>query len=629
MRVVVIRSCCALLAALMVCASAVRAEAQGNPAQTIENLNRDAMEAYNALDINKAQQLLEQALQIAMQANVVGPLLARTQLNLGVVYIGGLGNQDAGLNSFVQAVCIDPNSQLDPLTSTPEVQRAFAAAIDRARGGACGGPPPGPGGPPPGPGGPPPGPGGPEPYGPMQPPPPPPPEQALGHVSPPEQLAQTPLPIYVEISPLAPAREIFLFYKGLGMEKYKRVPMYQYQNGFAYQISCNDVWEPKVSYYIEAHGEEDQVVGVIASPAQPIEVPVVAKRTQPAPALPGGVPPDSCVVKECPPGVQGCEQPSNSAIGDSCSADADCQSGLECRGGDECMIIGAGTTEVPQCDPSTGICDQPEEVEEDDPRDFKPTFLQAGLVAGLAYLQAGMVADRPPPENLVFVNDIGEFVQDPYVAQAMGQMLVFPEPGVHDNRLTAWLPDGDSEDSLSPVNGPLGGNCSADGTVTGPMHYDPMTQTGLLPSRDCVRVKSPGFVPNFALRAAVGHFITESIGLAALVRFQFSSGEGALSSLLLGARGEYMITPVRSRGLMLSGFAGITFGQIQAKPPATGDTEGSPFAKSGMMGAHVGGNVRYRINPNFGIYAAPEIDVQFPSFMLNIDLTIAGVEAAF
>ena len=90
-----------------------------------------------------------------------------------------------------------------------------------------------------------------------------------------------------------------------------------------------------------------------------------------------------------------------------------------------------------------------------------------------------------------------------------------------------------------------------------------------------------------------------------------------------------MITPVRSRGLMLSGFAGVTFGQIQAKPPATGDTEGSPFAKSGLMGVHVGGNVRYRINPNFGIYAAPEIDVQLPSFMLNIDLTIAGVEAAF
>jgi hypothetical protein len=242
-----------------------------------------------------------------------------------------------------------------------------------------------------------------------------------------------------------------------------------------------------------------------------------------------------------------------------------------------------------------------------------------------------MVADRPPPENLVFVNDIGEFVQDPYAAVAGGQMVFFPEPGTHDNRLTAWLPDADSEDSLSASNGEaLGGNCSADGTKTGPAYYDPTMNTGLLlPSRYCVRVKNPGFVPNFALRAAVGHFITDQIGLAAILRFQFSSGEGTLASMLLGARGEYMLTARRSRGLMLSAFAGATFGQIQAKPPATGDTEGSPFAKSGLIGAHVGANVRYRINPNFGVYASPEIDIQFPSFMFNLDLTVAGVEAAF
>ena len=50
---------------------------------------------------------------------------------------------------------------------------------------------------------------------------------------------------------------------------------------------------------------------------------------------------------------------------------------------------------------------------------------------------------------------------------------------------------------------------------------------------------------------------------------------------------------------------------------------------SGLMGAHVGANVRYRINPNFGVFASPEIDIQFPSFMFNLDLTVAGVEAAF
>jgi hypothetical protein len=220
-------------------------------------------------------------------------------------------------------------------------------------------------------------------------------------------------------------------------------------------------------------------------------------------------------------------------------------------------------------------------------------------------------------------------VRDPYAAADNNQLLVFPEPGVHDNRLTAWLPDADSEDSLSGEQGPLGGNCAADGVVTGPTHYDKAAGTGLLPSRYCVRVKNPGFVPNLALRAAVGHFITQDIGLSAIFRFQFSSGKGTLAGMLIGARGEYMLTEPKSKGLMLSAYAGATFGQIQGKPSAEGDTAGSPFAKSGLMGAHVGGNIRYRFAPNYGVYAAPEIDVQFPSFMLNFDLTLAGLEAAF
>ena len=82
--------------------------------------------------------------------------------------------------------------------------------------------------------------------------------------------------------------------------------MYRYQSGFAYQISCNDVWEPKVSYYIEAHDENDRVVGIAGSAAQPIEVPVVAAlhagRRRRCPAR---TPPTSCAAKECPPGLAG------------------------------------------------------------------------------------------------------------------------------------------------------------------------------------------------------------------------------------------------------------------------------------------------------------------------------------
>ena len=104
-----------------------------------------------------------------------------------------------------------------------------------------------------------------------------------------------------------------------------------YQGGFAYQISCNDVWEPKVQYYIEARAEDDSVVGIVGTPAEPIDVPMVSVRTQAEPALPGAQPPTSCAAKECPPGVSGCKKVGTAAIGDSCSEDAECQSGLECE----------------------------------------------------------------------------------------------------------------------------------------------------------------------------------------------------------------------------------------------------------------------------------------------------------
>jgi hypothetical protein len=588
--------------------AAAPAAAQKSAQQVVEDLNRDAMEAYNALDINKAGAMLEEALRVAQDGGIVGPQLARTHLNFGVVLIGGVGDQNAGLNAFVAALCADPAAQLDPLTSTPDIQAVFTAAMERARGGACptgGGPAAGPAGP----------------AAPL----PPPPDQALVHYSPPEQLAQTPLPLYVEINPLAQAEKIYLFYKGLGMDKYKRVPMYRFGTGFAYQVSCTDVWEPKVTYYIEAHGEDDKVVGVIGTSAQPIEVPIVAARTQGEPALPGAVPPATCQSKECPPGVKGCKQLGQVPIAGSCSNDQDCQSGLECRS-EECMLIGGGGTEVPEYDPSTGGYEEIDEPELDDPKQFKPTFVQLGFVVGMSLVTAGMVADRPPPDDLIFVDETGQFVQDPYASHAAGGNLYFPMPGVHDDKLTAWLPDADSYDDFAS-GAPLGGNCSGDGVTTGPVDFDGGGE--LVPSRYCVRVKSAGLVPALAMRAAIGHFITPEIGLSAIFRLAFSAGEGTLANMLLGARGEYMLTPRKARGLMASVFAGGTFGQIQAKPPASGNTDDAPFVRSGLMGVHVGGTLRYRLMPNFGFYMAPEIDVQLPTFLINIDLTLAGLEGAF
>jgi hypothetical protein len=151
----------------------------------------------------------------------------------------------------------------------------------------------------------------------------------------------------------------------------------------------------------------------------------------------------------------------------------------------------------------------------------------------------------------------------------------------------------------------------------------------LLPSRYCVRVKAPGFVPGLALRMGLGYFVSTRISLALLMRFQFSAGEGSFSHMLLGARGEYLFTKPKAKGLFVSAFLGGTFGQIQARPPATGNSGQAPFVKSGLQGGHLGMNFRYRLHKNFGFYMSPELDLQFPTFLWNVDFTFAGLEAAF
>jgi hypothetical protein len=75
---------------------------------------------------------------MAQQAGYVGPVVAQTYMNLGVVLVAGQNDRDQGLAAFLSAVCIQPNVQLDPLLSTPDVQLVFGQAQQDAQGGACG-----------------------------------------------------------------------------------------------------------------------------------------------------------------------------------------------------------------------------------------------------------------------------------------------------------------------------------------------------------------------------------------------------------------------------------------------------------------------------------------------------------
>ncbi len=596
---------------------AVNAAVAQQADKKIIDLNNEAMEAYNNLDVDKAASTLEKALGIAMENGVGGQLLVATHLNLGVIAVGGQNDKQKGLDHFLQACCLDPAAQLDPLVSTPEIQEVFVQAQQMSASGGCGAagmqaapPPPAPA--PVAPAQPP--------MQPVQPVQPIMPQQPvvpgvaqIFHQPPTPQVSQAPLPIYLEVTPGAGIEAVYLFYSGLGMDTFKKVEMIPYGSGFAYQISCRDVWEPRVRYYITAVDGDDKVLATAGTAQAPFEVLVVtALQGQPGPALPGSTPPGVCVEIECPPGLSGseCEKPPYLQIGDGCDTDKECQPGLMCD--DEiCMIPGANPSGV-EID---GI-EKPEK-----PGEFSRFFFQIGFAAGLASIYSGMLADSDPPQDDVFWEVGDPNPEDlPLVA---GQF----------NPYLPWVPDADSWDNREGDQqqpyGSTSNECAADGVETNADRND--TEQITYPSRYCARINAPGLVFLPAFRVAVGYFVLPRLSLAGIFRFQFEAGQGALANMLLGGRVEYLFYGGETaKGLAISGFLGATAGQIQAKPPLT-ETQGglAPFIISGMLGAHIGATVRYRLHKFAGVFFSPEFDFQFPAVMMNVDLTIGAELALF
>jgi hypothetical protein len=104
--------------------------AQGNT--QLADLNAEALEAYQNLDIDAAKAKLEQGIAQAGQTNYVGPELVQLYMTLGVVHVAGASDHDQGLAAFQSALCMQADAQLDPLLSTPDVQQVFIQAQSEA-----------------------------------------------------------------------------------------------------------------------------------------------------------------------------------------------------------------------------------------------------------------------------------------------------------------------------------------------------------------------------------------------------------------------------------------------------------------------------------------------------------------
>ncbi|MGB0678753.1 MAG: EB domain-containing protein [Polyangiales bacterium] len=506
------------------------AHGQAHGAQVLE-LNKQAMRAYTELRFAATKKKLRSALALAKKHGVTGEALGRTYLNLAVLHVAGLQDNAKGLDYCKKALQAAPEIQLDPLVSTPEVQTVFNLAQREVADTGAGGPtsaaaPAAPSNleaaPFDGPGN-------------------------IPHVPVPEQLTQTAVPVFIEVPDDAPVGPIYLFYKGLGMQGFRRVQMKQVPGGYGFEIPCKDVFEPKVQYYIVAYDNDNKPIGFAGTPQEPVEVPIVARRTHPAPALPGSAPAEQCQLEDCPPGMPGCNAkqsaaPPTTAIPLTCETDDECPDGSHCDDGLCSEVKSAAAGDVPRF------------------------FLHLGATWGSGLAQAGMPADAEP---------------DPA-----------PVPGVD----SPYVDGGTGKCELEPGN------------------Y-------------CVRVVEPGFVPTFAIRAAVGYWILPRLAAALSVRFQPNAGEGILANFQLGGRVQVLLTRPRATGFHISALLGSSIGQIQLQPDQ-GGADQSPFVISGLNSAEFGAVLGYRFTRNFGLHLTPQAIVLFPTTLFNVDTTL-GVEVAF
>jgi hypothetical protein len=112
-------------------------------------MNKKALDDYDTLEWDSAKKTLLDALVAGKKAGLENhPVMARTYVHLGAVYITGFKNRDKAVQSFSRALEIDPGIQLSKGIATSEVNDAFNEAKPPKGGGGGGGgeaaaPPPG------------------------------------------------------------------------------------------------------------------------------------------------------------------------------------------------------------------------------------------------------------------------------------------------------------------------------------------------------------------------------------------------------------------------------------------------------------------------------------------------------
>ncbi|MFT3921503.1 MAG: hypothetical protein QM778_03105 [Myxococcales bacterium] len=537
-----------IFALVLLTSSSVVAEAQANPRQ-LADANRAAMDAYNNLEIEVAKETLEKAIAGAESNGLTGSGLARTYANLGVVLVGGLSDSAAALDAFIRALQEDGSVEPDPLVSTPEVLQVFAQAKRKAGqgGGKRSKPTPAP---------------APAPVA---------VEGDLEHVPAGEQLKNTDLPVYVAASNPEIA-SMKIFYRSVGMPKPKSAAMVQATDGFTYLIPCADVFEPNVEYFIVAFDAAGEKIGTAGSPENPVSVPVVAVRSQPAPSLPGEVPPSQCgggeeaaAVSTTSVAAMGHE----GSLGDTCTSDSQCGEGLVCF--DNFCAMGER---------------KKDDDDDDDESDGDAARFYIDLGAGVALVMVSnnSAADTNPPEGVA-----------------------------RDASNAAGAQSGEQKiQTATDYASAQGWNCKVQEVSGGSLSFSNCKTT----------VAAAGFVGVPVLNGNVGYIISDRFALEGQLRIPLKHGSRSMSAFGIGARAEILLTELQETGFHAGLLGGVLIGTVSAQAPAAkAATVKGPYATSGPFGLQLGMRLGYQFARNVGFMVTPVADLMFGDFLFALDLT--------
>jgi hypothetical protein len=212
----------------------------------------------------KAEKKLALAIKTCGDKGCSTKVMARLHRDRGVVRLAGLGQVDAGKGDLKTAVAFDPDIELDPDYTTPELTKAFEELHPK--------PEPQPEEPKPGKKG-----------------------IAIDEVS--EQAVATPVPIFARFG--GSAVKLRLTYRGVGGERWRSVDMAPNGEGFAGEIPCAAApKEGKIAYFIEALGEGEETLDREGSRADPHTVTIVKQLEGDPPHLPDAQPPKRCEDKD-------------------------------------------------------------------------------------------------------------------------------------------------------------------------------------------------------------------------------------------------------------------------------------------------------------------------------------------